>query len=487
MKKFIKLTALLLALLLILPLAVACKNGNNGDDPAATTTKADDPNNPGGTKYVDISGEYVLDASNLGMPIKRYIKITADGKFSIGTDRTYTTLKGDGTVGNSGDTYMFLYSDSTNDSPKTATFKFEGVNMVFSTSVPIGSASISPNTEENIFPIAKKIVHEELLGTYSGTFEKSAMGSVVPYTFEVTLGYGLEYTFSSSFTMMGTSMTLTESGTFAIDGEKISFTATVRDDKAIEAPTAAEGTLAGNKITAPFKLSKMASAADTVEMNLASYADVAGTYTANIMYLGTYEFDAKLVLDAFGGYEYVTTDPTQNDTVHYTDNGTFTVDGGKIIFTSSATGATPIEGTITDFTVTAKFKVSDMFSASTTVTFYSEAVSGEFSATAKNGDVEYASTLLLKGNTFTLTLAKADGTIVYACKGTFEIQSGVVTSLVLTADKVCNNLDFSDGSVIANAPDEVKVITAPVSNMGINAALIFDLDDTATLGFTFSK
>ena len=149
MKKFIKLTALLLALLLILPLAVACKNGNNGDDPAATTTKADDPNNPGGTKYVDISGEYVLDASNLGMPIKRYIKITADGKFSIGTDRTYTTLKGDGTVGNSGDTYMFLYSDSTNDSPKTATFKFEGVNMVFSTSVPIGSASISPNTEGN--------------------------------------------------------------------------------------------------------------------------------------------------------------------------------------------------------------------------------------------------------------------------------------------------------------------------------------------------
>ena len=63
----------------------------------------------------------------------------------------------------------------------------------------------------------------------------------------------------------------------------------------------------------------------------------------------------------------------------------------------------------------------------------------------------------------------------------------MVTALVLTADKVCNNLDFSDGSVIANAPDEVKVITAPVSNMGINAALIFDLDDTATLGFTFSK
>ena len=493
MKKFIKLTALLLALLLVLPLAVACNKNNgdntdNGKNPANTTTNAGGDATPGDNKYADIAGEYILDASNLGMPIKRYIKISADGKFVIGADRTYTSLKGDGSVGNSGDTYMFLYSDSTNESPKTATFKFEGVNMVFSTSVPIGSASISPNTDENIYPVAKKIVHEELLGTYSGNLDKATGMGTVPYTFEITLGYGLEYTFSSSFTMMGTSMTRVECGTFAVDGEKITFTATVVDDVAVEAPVAVEGTLTNSKITAPFKLSAMASAADTVEMSFAKYAEVAGTYTAKVMLMGSLEFGATIVLDSFGGYKYTTTDPAQDNAVQYEETGSFTIDGGKIVLTASAEGATPVEGTITDFTITAKLYVHSMITVSTNITFYSEAVSGEFSATATTeAGAEYVSTLLLYGNTYTLGVAKADGTIVYACEGTFEIQTAVVTSLVLTATKVCSDLSFSDNTVIANAPDEVKVITAPVSDAGINAGLIFDLDDTATIGFSFSK
>ena len=99
------------------------------------------------------------------------------------------------------------------------------------------------------------------------------------------------------------------------------------------------------------------------------YSDVAGTYTAKVFFLGSLEFDAKIVLDAFGRYEYVSTDPAQNDAVQYEETGTFTVEGGKIVLTPSADGATSTEGTITDSTVTARLKVSNMLSAVTTITF----------------------------------------------------------------------------------------------------------------------
>ena len=488
MKNFMKLTALLLVLLLVLPLAVACSNKNADPNNTNTNTPGEENSDPvDNTKYADIAGEYLLDASNLGMPIKRYIKVSADGKFVIGTDRTYTSLKGDGTVGNSGDTYMFLYSDSTNESPKTATFKFEGVNMVFSTSVPIGTASVSPNAETGELPVAKKLVHEEYLGTYAGSFDKvSAMGTV-PYTFELVLGYGLEYTFSSSFSMMNTSMTLTESGTFAIDGDKITFTATEKDGEAVAEPTAVEGTIADKKITAAFKLSAMASAAETVEMNFATYADIAGTYTGVVSLMnGMVSYDAALKLDAFGGYTYETTDG--EGAVQYSDEGAFTVEDGKLMLTSSAEDATTVEATLNEFTIVASMKVSSMVPMATSITFYSEAVSGNFTATATTeGGVEYMAALLLVGNTYKLAVALDEENVVYACEGTFEIQSGMVTSLVLTASKICSSPTFSDDTIITDAPDEIKTITAPVSESGINASLIFDLDDTAELGFNFSK
>ena len=486
MKNFMKLTALLLALLLVLPFAVACanNNGNNDQNPNTPGNENSDPTDS--TKYADIAGEYLLDATNLGMPIKRYVKVSADGKFVIGTDRTYTSLKGDGTVGNSGDTYMFLYSDSTNEAPKTATFKFEGVNMVFSTSVPIGTASISPNAETGEVPVAKKLVHEDLLGTYAGSYDKvSAMGTV-PYTFELVLGYGLEYSFSSSFSMMGTSMTLTESGTFAVNGEKITFTATEKAGEAVAEPAAVEGTIVDKKITAAFKLSAMASAAETVEMNFATYADIAGTYTGVVSLMGGMAtYDAELTLDAFGGYTYKTTD---NGQVQYSEEGTFAVADGKLMLTSSAEGATAVEAALNDFTIVASLKVSSMVPMATSITFYSEAVSGQFTATATTeAGVAYMAFLLLEGNTYKLAVGQDEDHIVYACEGTFEIKTGMVNSLVLTASKICSSPSFSDDTVIADAPDEIKSITAPVSEAGINASLIFDLDDTAELGFNFAK
>ena len=484
MKKLFKTISILLVMAMILSF-VGCgpTTPATPTDPAPTDSK---PTNPTPTdpedtnKFADIAGEYLLDASNLGMPMKWYIKITADGKFVISTTREYTAVKGEGTVGTKDGTYMFMYSDSTQESPKTATFTFEGKNMVFSTNVPIGAASVSPNVDEGKFPTAKLIACEDILGTYMGTFEKVAMGSAVVYNYELILGYGMEYTFTSSFTMMGGSMTRVETGTFAIDGTAISFTATVVDGEAVEAPAAVTGTIADNSITAAFKLSSMASAAQEVTAKLAIYADYAGTYT------GLYEkamgpmvlsYKTVLVLDAFGGYTYTT---YSGDEADLTQAGTYTVENGAFTFQSDDATYT---GTLASFVMSAKFPISAMVPNAVDLQLYADEVSGKFESTVTEGEKTYKATLELIGNTFTLTVG-IDGANApaYIAKGTFAIQKAMTTNVVLTT----TTLVGADGAAAA-IPVELATVSCPVAESGINAELVFDLDDTATLGFQMAK
>ena len=484
MKKLFKTISILLVMAMVLSF-VGCgpTTPATPTDPAPTDSK---PTNPTPTdpedtnKFADIAGEYLLDASNLGMPMKWYIKITADGKFVISTTREYTAVKGEGTVGTKDGTYMFMYSDSTQESPKTATFTFEGKNMVFSTNVPIGAASVSPNVDEGKFPTAKLIACEDILGTYMGTFEKVAMGSAVVYNYELILGYGMEYTFTSSFTMMGGSMTRVETGTFAIDGTAISFTATVVDGEAVEAPAAVTGTIADNSITAAFKLSSMASAAQEVTAKLAIYADYAGTYT------GLYEkamgpmvlsYKTVLVLDAFGGYTYTTYSGDEADLIQ---TGTYTVENGAFTFQSDDATYT---GTLASFVMSAKFPISAMVPNAVDLQLYADEVSGKFESTVTEGEKTYKATLELIGNTFTLTVG-IDGANApaYIAKGTFAIQKAMTTNVVLTT----TTLVGADGAAAA-IPVELATVSCPVAESGINAELVFDLDDTATLGFQMAK
>lgn len=484
MKKLFKTISILLVMAMILSF-VGCgpTTPATPTDPAPTDSK---PTNPTPTdpedtnKFADIAGEYLLDASNLGMPMKWYIKITADGKFVISTTREYTAVKGEGTVGTKDGTYMFMYSDSTQESPKTATFTFEGKNMVFSTNVPIGAASVSPNADEGKFPTAKLIACEDILGTYMGTFEKVAMGSAVVYNYELVLGYGMEYTFTSSFTMMGGSMTRVETGTFAIDGTAISFTATVVDGEAVETPAAVTGTIADNSITAAFKLSSMASAAQEVTAKLAIYADYAGTYT------GLYEkamgpmvlsYKTVLVLDAFGGYTYTT---YSGDEADLTQAGTYTVENGAFAFLCDGT---TYEGTLASFVMSAKFPISAMVSNAVDLQLYADEVSGKFESTVTEGEKTYKATLELIGNTFTLTVG-IDGANApaYIAKGTFAIQKAMTTNVVLTTTALVGANGAS-----ASIPVELATVSCPVAESGINAELVFDLDDTATLGFQMAK
>ena len=488
MKKLFKTISILLVLAMLLSF-VGCgpttndPTTNDPTGPAPTDSKPTEPSptEPEDTnKFADIAGEYLLDASNLGMPMKWYIKVTADGKFMISTTREYASLKGEGTVGAKDGTYMFMYSDSTQESPKTATFTFEGKNMIFSTNVPIGAASVSPNADEGKFPTAKLIACEDILGTYMGSYEKVAMGSAVVYNYELVLGYGMEYTFSSSFSMGGSSMTRVETGNFAVNGTEISFTATVVDGEAVESPAAVTGTIADNSITAAFKLSFMASTAQEVTAKLAIYADYAGTYT------GLYEkamgpmvlsYKAVLVLDAFGGYTYTT---YSGDEADLTQTGTYTVDNGAFTFLCDGT---TYEGTLANFVMSAKFPISAMVPNAVDLQLYADEVSGKFESTVTEGEKTYKATLELIGNTFTLTVADASAAkAAYVATGTFQIQKAMTTNVVLTTTALVG----ADGAAAA-IPVELATVSCPVAESGINAELVFDLDDTATLGFQMAK
>lgn len=459
---FKKLIASFLAVAMLLSFATACKEEENKVD-----TKA-------------IAGEYVLDASNIGMPMKWYIQITEDAKFTIATDRAYTNKKGEGTIGNTDDTYMFVYSDSTNESPKTATFKVDGVNLVFSTSVPIGTASIAIVEEDGnkIYPTAKGIKCEDYLGTYVGTYEKvSPMAGTVNYNYEIALSYGMEYSFASSFSMMGSTYTITENGTFAIDGTKISFTATTKDGAAVENPVAVDGTIENKEITAAFKLSMMASEAQTVTAKFAIYPELAGTYIGKIekaMGPMTLVYNTELVLDALGNYKYSTTDSEGNK--DYSEEGTYVANNGVISFTSSAEGAAAVEGTYNDYVITTKFPMSAMVSTPVDTVVYSEAVSGTFKTEATQDDVKYNVELNLSNNKFELIL-KANDNEVYIVNGVFEIKTGMMDTLEFTAESIsAENADLSAFNV-----------SAPLSESGINITIPYDLDDTATIGFSLTK
>lgn len=481
MKNLFKTIAMLLVFAMLFAFAACTPTADDNTDPEASTPAQEN------NAYADIAGEYLLDGSNLGMPMKWYIKVTADGKFVIATTRDYTSIKGEGTVGSKDGTYMFVYADSTTEKPKTATFTMDGKNMVFSTSIPIGAASLSPNMDEGKYPTAKIIACEDLQGVYLGEYEKvSAMAGTVLYSYELVLGNGLEYTFSSSFSMMGQVFTRTEIGSFAVDGQKISFTALSVDGEAVETPAAVDGTIVDKTIKAAFKLSMMASEAQEIEARLGVYAEQAGVYAGlyeKQMGPMTLSYLTKLELDAFGGYKFSTASSSAPETVDYTEEGTYTVADGKFTFQSSAEGAAAVEGTLANYVMQAKFPISQMVPTAVDLNLYAEEVSGKFSGTATNNDKTYAATLELRGNAFVLTVSK-DGANepAYVAKGTFEIQKAMLCSVVMTTAELTAN-----GAAVAEIPAELATVSAPVAESGINAELLFDLDDAAVLGFQLTK
>lgn len=399
----------------------------------------------------DIAGTYLLDATPLGMPLQVYILIHEDGTFNLTNKLEDGDDKGSGRVGGSDGTFMFLYSDSTNETPKTATFTVEGKKLVFSTSLPYGSSSFAPNESDAgnvIYPEAKAIVYEEYLGTYGGTYEKDveAMGTTITYNYMLTLSYGAEYTFESLYSVMGEDQVFTQSGTFSIDGTAITITAEGETEETA-------GTLAEDgSITLPMQLSPQAQEKTEISLEKATTAEYAGSYTGRKtlsmgMVLTT---DASLELDNFGGYSYTAKIEGEDD---YVEAGTFSVENGTVTFVSEEEGTEPVEGTLGDYVLTAEFKISSSVPMATEIVFYASQIQGTFTAQS-DGDAGYTGTLTLQPDgSYQLSVTK-DGTETYAETGTFRTEgSAMGVSLLMTSeDGMESSGVISDASININHP-----------------------------------
>ena len=402
---------------------------------------------------VNLAGSYVLDASPLGMPMKMYLTIDGNNNFQWSNKLEGGVDKGNGTIGSQDNTYVMLYSDSTNDNLKMATFTVENGALVFSTRVPYGSAGISPNTEENLFPTAKKLVAEEALGLYVGSHQVAAMGSVIAYEYELELKVGAEYILTSQYTVMGQAQEYVQQGTFSlVEGELI-----LNADRLPEQKGAyADGVIAVNAY-----VSAQSKAGTNITLKKATTAEAAGVYTGvkDMSAMGFYA-NATLKLDAVGGYTY----ESVIDGEAYTEKGSFTHEGTKVVLQSEAEGAAPVEGTLGAKVLTIKMKISSAVPMATLIPFYHENIQGTFTSEGEDelGIPHYSTLVLNADGTYSLNVDD-----MYFEDGTFAVAAspmGVSLSLI--------------------APDGLE--SAGVVSDTINITHNIDYSYN-TLGFTYAK
>lgn len=404
-----------------------------------------------------LAGAYLLDATPLGMPITVYLIIDENGSFQLTNKLEGGADKGSGQIGSQDGLYLMLYSDSTNDQVKSATFTVEGGKLIFSTRVPYGAAGLSPNTEDPdnvIWPVAKKIAYEEWLGVYVGSLEVNAMGSAIVYDVTLTLDLGMEYTLVSTFAMGGETYDYTQTGSFSVDGGQIT----------LDAMEGQVGSIDENGIVIPAFLSQMASSPREITLEKAVTAAVAGNYVGvKDMSMMGFSVNVSLALDAVGGYVYTARIDGEED---YVMTGAFTYDSGALILTSE--GQDPVEATLENEVISASLPISAAMPRATALTFYSEAVLGTFTGAADGEDgSKYESTLTLNPDGTYQIAVKKDGADAYQEAGAFTLETSMTgLTLVLTA---------ADGTVSTGMVDATINV-----NHNIDAAY-------NTLGFKYTK
>lgn len=403
-----------------------------------------------------LAGEYEIDIEKLGMPLVFYLKINSDQTFKLSSNRQYDVDKGNGTVGQSGDTYMLLYSDSTPDTPRNATFTVVNGNLAFSTNLPYGSSNISfmkvdeDDPEITHYLVAKIYAHESYLKEYAGSHSVAAMGGEILYEYSMVLKPGREYSFISEFDMGGDHYVYEEFGTFQIVDNVITITP--------HEQTAVEGTIQSDgSIQIGVKPSQMGSRAVRT-LQVTTTAQYAGTYYGHKQrIMGTtvmYDTSITIKLDKFGKYTYKGVD-SQSGTIN--EQGSYQVTGSTITFTIQDSETTH-SGTIQNYILTASFILSTESTNRGEVLTYRSNVIGEFTSTTSVDEVEYQSTLSLQEDgTYQLTILGPDSTVVLEEEGTFVIQRTMLVNVNLTSGSTTRSFVLSTASINGNV--EVNSVT----------------------------
>lgn len=377
-----------------------------------------------------LEGEYEVDITNLGMPLVLYLKIDAERNFYLSPARDYAVDKGHGTIGNSGETYMFIYSDSTPDTPKSSTFTIVNNNLLFSTALPYGASNLpaskvdEANPDITYYLVAKAILFEEVHGDYAGSHTVSAMGSTVEYNYTIKLGSGCEYRFVSQFEMSGEDYEYIETGSYSVLGTAI--TLTPAGGSAVTGVINADGS-----ISIAIKASEMGAREDRT-LRIATTAAYAGTYYGVVSDTG-YDTIATIELDMFGNYTYSGVDSLSGTS---TESGTYAVVGNVITLTP--TTGSPIIGRLANYVLTATFVVSTTSTNRVEIKSYHEKVQGDFAATTTVEEVEYLAELTLNyDGTYEVTITRVvGGEIILSETGTFTLTRTLFVSLNLIFGEV---------------------------------------------------
>lgn len=380
-----------------------------------------------------IAGEYIIDITDLGMPLQFYLKIDADDNFYLSPDRSYEVDKGHGVVGNSQDTYMLIYSDSTTDEPKNSTFTVENNNLHFSTNLPYGASSLPASKVDDNDPdityylVAKTLMYETYYAEYAGEHSVSAMGSEVTYAYYLQLGEGREFKFVSDYSMSGTDYQYLESGYYDISGSNVilhldgeDVTGSFNEDNNLQIPVKPSDM--GDREERTLQIATTASCASTYYGY--AYSEMGGTTM--------YDAQVTLVLDKFGGYSYTAAD-TVNGTV--TETGSFSIDGSQISF-SPADSDQNYTATLENFIFTGAFEVSTESTTRVDLTLYCKTVQGEFTATGEDeAENQYYATLnLYSDGTFDFVILYDQEQTLLDKQGTFTISRMMFVQLTLTAE-----------------------------------------------------
>ncbi len=446
MKNAFRLLALVLALCLAFSL-VACDLFKGKDDPK--NDNENENNNPSLT-VADIAGTYELDAEPWGMNMKWYITINADATFAIVTDRGVD--KGHGTVASSDNTFMFLYSDSTPEAMKSATFTYADNKITFSTSIPIGTSNVSTSDEhpDPVYATKTTFTPNAGISYENGNYVATATDGTVYY---------LTVTAEKTFSIVS-SKGFTKSGNFETTETKI-----ISDDTDFVA------TVGAKILTAELTV-------DTVKTPLVFYhVTIQGDFKAEEAE-GETPYAATLKLDG-GNFTLKTGTPAALD--YLEENGTFTTKD-NYIYLAFSDGETTLVGVVSangiavqkvpvDEDVTTSMMFETYTPAAAVDAAYAGTYKGSLDKPGMGGSVHYEFTFELKEEgayAYVSSFEMGGDTYYYKEEGTASVSGSVLT---IKAQKNVTAANMETGTLTDIAAENQTEVTGAIANGVITVSM----------------